>query len=126
MFTPNGVAKQGDKGSETLKPGPPVETWARGASVEVAWGIRFNVRSFCLCNKLPSSFAFILLLPAGTDTMLSHMCSTVGELPALMLRVLLLQPVAAVLRTILSYNACLYAREKGADTSIAYALLPSL
>lgn len=42
VFTPNGVAKQGDKGSVVLKPGPAVETWARGASVEVAWGIRFN------------------------------------------------------------------------------------
>eukprot|EP01051_Picozoa_sp_SAG22_P004954 SAG22_NODE_281_length_13064_cov_13.367605_7_plen_378_part_00 len=42
VFTPNGVAKQGDKGSEVLKQGPPAETWVRGTSVEVAWGIRFN------------------------------------------------------------------------------------
>ena len=42
VFTPNGVASQGDKGSEVLKQGPPVETWKRGTNVEVAWGIRFN------------------------------------------------------------------------------------
>ena len=52
VFTPNGVAKQGDKGSETLKPGPPVETWARGTSVEVAWGIRFNHGQ---CTKLAAA-----------------------------------------------------------------------
>jgi hypothetical protein len=37
-----GVAKQGDKGSEVLKPGPPVEVWKRGTNAEVSWGIRFN------------------------------------------------------------------------------------
>jgi len=42
VFTPNGVAKQGDKGSEVLKQGPPVATWTRGSVVEVSWGIRFN------------------------------------------------------------------------------------
>lgn len=42
VFTPNGVASQGDKGSEVLKQGPPVETWKRATNVEVAWGIRFN------------------------------------------------------------------------------------
>jgi hypothetical protein len=31
VFTPNGVAKQGDKGSEVLKAGPPVEAWKRGS-----------------------------------------------------------------------------------------------
>lgn len=42
VFTANGVAKQGDKGSQVLAAGPPVETWRRGDSVEVAWGIRYN------------------------------------------------------------------------------------
>ena len=42
VFTPNGAAEQGDKGSIVLKPGPPVETWKRGTQVEVSWGIRFN------------------------------------------------------------------------------------
>lgn len=42
VFTPNGIAKQGDKGSEVLKQGPPVETWRRGSAVEVAWGVRYN------------------------------------------------------------------------------------
>lgn len=42
VFTPNGWAKQGDKGSVVLKQGPPVETWKRGTNAEVAWGIRFN------------------------------------------------------------------------------------
>ena len=42
VFTPNGVAQQGDKGSVVLKQGPPAEIWRRGTSQEVAWGIRFN------------------------------------------------------------------------------------
>ena len=42
VFTDNGVATQGDKGSEVLEQGAPAETWTRGAWVEVAWGIRFN------------------------------------------------------------------------------------
>ena len=33
VFTPNGVAKQGDRGSVVLKPGPPVATWQRGTQV---------------------------------------------------------------------------------------------
>ena len=37
VFTANGVAQQGDKGSVVLKPGPPVETWKRGTQVEVSW-----------------------------------------------------------------------------------------
>ena len=36
VFTPNGAAKQGDKGSEVLKAGQPAETWKRGTEVEVA------------------------------------------------------------------------------------------
>ena len=42
VFTPNGVAKQGDKGSEVLPKGPPQEIWKAGTAVEVSWGIRFN------------------------------------------------------------------------------------
>ena len=56
VFTPNGVAKQGDKGSMSLKPGPPVETWRRGTSQEVAWGIRFNHGGGCEYRALPSMF----------------------------------------------------------------------
>ena len=40
VFTANGVAKQGDRGSEVLKQGAPAEQWKRGTVVEVAWGIR--------------------------------------------------------------------------------------
>ena len=45
VFTPNGVAQMGDRGSVVLKPGPPTEVWKRGTSVEVAARIiqRFNV-----------------------------------------------------------------------------------
>ena len=42
VFTPNGVAKQGDKGSEVLPKGPAQEVWKAGTAVEVSWGIRFN------------------------------------------------------------------------------------
>lgn len=57
VFTPNGVAKQGDLGSQVLKQGPPVETWARGSSVEVAWGIRFNHGGGYQYRLCPSSEA---------------------------------------------------------------------
>ena len=42
VFTPNGVAEQGDMGSATLKKAAPVETWKAGTAVEVQWGIRYN------------------------------------------------------------------------------------
>ena len=54
VFTPNGAAKLGDKGSKVLKPGPPVEVWKRGTQVEVAWGIRFNHGGGYQCKPLPA------------------------------------------------------------------------
>ena len=36
------LASMGDLGSVTLKPSANRTKWARGTSVEVAWGIRFN------------------------------------------------------------------------------------
>ena len=51
VFTDNGVATQGDRGSEVLKQGPPSETWTRGSWVEVGWGIRFNHGGGCECAR---------------------------------------------------------------------------
>lgn len=47
VFTDNGVASQGDRGSHVLKRGPPSEVWQRGTTVEVAWGIRYNHGGGC-------------------------------------------------------------------------------
>jgi hypothetical protein len=44
VFTGIGYAQQGSLGSQVLKKGPAQEVWNAGSAVEVAWGIRYNVR----------------------------------------------------------------------------------
>ena len=43
-FTTTSLATMGDKGSVVLKPSVNKTKWKAGTSVEVAWGIRYNVR----------------------------------------------------------------------------------
>lgn len=42
VFADTKFAKQGDLGSQVLKPAPSGIRWTAGSTVEVAWGIRYN------------------------------------------------------------------------------------
>ena len=62
IFWPNGVAKQGDRGSDVLPKGPAAEVWTAGTAVEVAWGIRYNHGGGSVTPPPPPPHIFLYFL----------------------------------------------------------------